>query len=79
MAIALTSDPLAVTHPCFSSDGGWVKDSKGKKLDWKIDNYFYERGFEIPLTQELRKLDPKLPNALQLAQKALLRERCKSG
>ena len=50
MAIALTSDPLAVTHPCFSSDGGWVKDSKGKKLYWKIDNYFYERGFEIPLT-----------------------------
>jgi ubiquinone/menaquinone biosynthesis C-methylase UbiE len=41
---------LAMTHPCFSSDGGWVKDSKGKKLYWKIDNYFYERGFEISLT-----------------------------
>ena len=41
---------LAMTHPCFSSDGGWVRDSEGKKLYWKIDNYFYERGFEIPLT-----------------------------
>jgi len=38
---------LAMTHPCFSSDGGWVRDSKGKKLHWKIDSYFYERGFEI--------------------------------
>ena len=37
---------LAMTHPCFSSDGGWVRDAKGKKLYWKIDNYFYERGFE---------------------------------
>lgn len=37
---------LAMTHPCFSSDGGWVKDAKGKKLYWKIDSYFYERGFE---------------------------------
>ncbi|MGD2156967.1 MAG: class I SAM-dependent methyltransferase [Anaerolineales bacterium] len=41
---------LAITHPCFSSDAGWVKDSNGKKLYWKIDNYFYERGFEIPIT-----------------------------
>lgn len=41
---------LAMAHPCFSSDGGWVKDSKGRKQYWKIDNYFYERGFEIPLT-----------------------------
>jgi ubiquinone/menaquinone biosynthesis C-methylase UbiE len=40
---------LAISHPCFSSDGGWVRDSTGKKLYWKIDNYFYERGFEIPL------------------------------
>jgi ubiquinone/menaquinone biosynthesis C-methylase UbiE len=38
---------LALTHPCFSSDGGWVKDSNGKKLYWKIDNYFHERGFEV--------------------------------
>ena len=41
---------LAISHPCFSSDGGWVRDADGKKLHWKIDNYFYERGFEIPLT-----------------------------
>jgi ubiquinone/menaquinone biosynthesis C-methylase UbiE len=40
---------LAITHPCVSSDGGWVKDSKGKKQYWKVDNYFYERAFEIPL------------------------------
>jgi ubiquinone/menaquinone biosynthesis C-methylase UbiE len=40
---------LAITHPCFSSDAGWVKDSNGKKLYWKIDNYFFEGGFEIPM------------------------------
>ncbi len=38
---------LAITHPCFSSDGGWVKDAQGQKRYWKIDNYFHERGFEI--------------------------------
>lgn len=40
---------LAIPHPCFSSDGSWVKDAEGEKLYWKIDNYFYERAFEIPL------------------------------
>jgi ubiquinone/menaquinone biosynthesis C-methylase UbiE len=43
---------LAITHPCFSSDGGWIKDAKGKKLYWKIDNYFYERGFETSWPQD---------------------------
>jgi ubiquinone/menaquinone biosynthesis C-methylase UbiE len=43
---------LAITHPCFSSDAGWVRDSDGVKLYWKIDNYFYERGFEIPIVPD---------------------------
>jgi len=41
---------LIITHPCFSSDAGWVKDASGKKLHWKIDNHFYESGFEIPMS-----------------------------
>ena len=40
---------LVISHPCFSSDGGWIKDSDGKKEFWKIDNYFFEREIEIPL------------------------------
>ena len=44
---------IAITHPCFSSDGGWVKDSNGKKLYWKIDNYFYERDFENVIIQNI--------------------------
>jgi 2-polyprenyl-3-methyl-5-hydroxy-6-metoxy-1,4-benzoquinol methylase len=37
---------LALAHPCFSSDGAWVKDAAGSKLYWKVDNYFHERAFE---------------------------------
>ena len=40
---------VAIMHPCFSSDGGWVRDEDGKKLHWKIDNYFREGAFEVPL------------------------------
>jgi ubiquinone/menaquinone biosynthesis C-methylase UbiE len=39
---------LAMTHPCFSSAGAWVKDAAGRKLYWKIDHYFDERASEIP-------------------------------
>ncbi len=38
---------LAMTHPCFSSDGGWARDSEGNKLHWKTDNYFRERAVEV--------------------------------
>jgi ubiquinone/menaquinone biosynthesis C-methylase UbiE len=37
---------LATTHPCFSSDGAWVKDEAGRKLYWKTDHYFDERAYE---------------------------------
>ncbi len=37
---------LAMMHPCFSSQGQWIRDSKGNKLYWKVDGYFYEGGFE---------------------------------
>lgn len=43
---------LAITHPCFSSDASWVRDANGKKLHWKIDNYFYERGYEIQIVSD---------------------------
>ncbi len=43
---------LAFTHPCFTSDGGWVRDEEGKKLHWKIDNYFDERPVEMRLDPE---------------------------
>lgn len=33
---------LAFLHPCFSSDGAWVRDEAGAKLHWKVDNYFHE-------------------------------------
>jgi len=38
---------IAISHPCFDSDGGWVRDDEGNKLHWKTDNYFYEREIEI--------------------------------
>lgn len=37
---------IAILHPCFSSDGGWVRDEVGKRLYWKVDNYFSERSIE---------------------------------
>ena len=41
---------LVITHPCFSSDGGWIKDHAGKRLYWKIDNYFFERDIEMAIS-----------------------------
>lgn len=38
---------LAITHPCFTSDGSWGRDSQGEKLHWKIDRYFFEREVEM--------------------------------
>ncbi|MFN2280231.1 MAG: class I SAM-dependent methyltransferase [Anaerolineales bacterium] len=40
---------LAFSHPCFLSDGGWVRDQEGKKLHWKTDRYFLERDVEMRL------------------------------
>lgn len=40
---------LAFSHPCFLSDGGWVRDETGKKLHWKTDRYFEEREVEMCL------------------------------
>jgi 2-polyprenyl-3-methyl-5-hydroxy-6-metoxy-1,4-benzoquinol methylase len=40
---------LAFSHPCFSSDGGWVRDDQGQKLHWKTDRYFLEREIEMRL------------------------------
>jgi ubiquinone/menaquinone biosynthesis C-methylase UbiE len=40
---------LAFTHPCFTSDGEWIRDESGKKLYWKTDRYFIERAIEMRL------------------------------
>ena len=40
---------LAILHPCFSADGGWVRDEDGNKLYWKIDHYFREGPSELQL------------------------------
>lgn len=33
---------LAISHPCFTSDGSWHRSESGEKLFWRSDNYFYE-------------------------------------
>lgn len=50
---------LALLHPCFSSDGGWVRDEAGEKLHWKVDNYFHEG----PREQQLFPDSADLPAA----------------
>ena len=40
---------LAILHPCFSADGGWVRDEDGNKRYWKIDHYFRETPSELQL------------------------------
>jgi len=46
---------LALMHPCFSSDGGWVKDADGRKLYWKVDNYFREGPREVHVLDGVEK------------------------
>lgn len=38
---------MAIAHPCFSSDGAWERGADGRKLYWKVDNYFDERPVEM--------------------------------
>ncbi len=38
---------FSIIHPCFTPPVyGWVKDTDGKKLYWKIDKYFSEQPFK---------------------------------
>jgi len=46
---------LAFMHPVFGSEGEWVRDSDGKKLYWKIDNYFRERPAEFKLYENVQQ------------------------
>ncbi len=46
---------LALMHPCFSSEGGWVKDADGRKLYWKVDNYFHEGPREVHVCDGVEK------------------------
>lgn len=46
---------LVLLHPCFSADGGWVRDADGNKLYWKIDNYFREVPSEMTLYSDVAK------------------------
>ncbi|KOS04557.1 methyltransferase [Paenibacillus polymyxa] len=46
---------FSILHPCFQTpQSGWVKDETGKKLYWKVDQYFNEGPLEqaIPYDQE---------------------------
>jgi hypothetical protein len=43
---------LIITHPCFISDGEWIRDDQGNRLYWKIDNYFYERVCEVDVFRD---------------------------
>jgi SAM-dependent methyltransferase len=41
---------FSIAHPCFSAPGhGWVRDDQGKRLHWKVDQYFYEGAYEQSL------------------------------
>lgn len=38
---------FSILHPCFQTpESGWEKGQNGEKLYWKVDNYFYEGGYE---------------------------------
>ncbi|MER2008520.1 MAG: class I SAM-dependent methyltransferase [Psychrobacillus sp.] len=38
---------FSILHPCFQTpESGWEKGDDGKKLYWKVDNYFYEGAYE---------------------------------
>jgi 2-polyprenyl-3-methyl-5-hydroxy-6-metoxy-1,4-benzoquinol methylase len=40
---------FSVLHPCFTPPGsGWVRDAEGRRLHWKVDNYFEEGAYEQP-------------------------------
>jgi SAM-dependent methyltransferase len=40
---------FSITHPCFATPTcGWVRDSEGRKLYWKVDQYFAEGAYEQP-------------------------------
>jgi 2-polyprenyl-3-methyl-5-hydroxy-6-metoxy-1,4-benzoquinol methylase len=41
---------FSISHPCFTTpDCGWVRDSDGTKLHWKVDHYFQEGPYEQPV------------------------------
>ena len=41
---------FSIAHPCFATPGcGWVRDEGGKKLYWKVDQYFVEGPYEQPV------------------------------
>lgn len=40
---------FSIPHPCFATpDCGWVRNSEGNKLYWKVDGYFAEGAYEQP-------------------------------
>lgn len=40
---------FSILHPCFvTPKSGWVKNTNGDKVYWKVDNYFYEGVYEQP-------------------------------
>lgn len=49
---------MLILHPCFTSYGKWVRDENGKKLYWKIDNYFHEGAQDIQFMKETNLKNP---------------------
>ena len=43
---------FVISHPCFTSDGEWIRDDQGIKLHWKVDNYFKERAYKVDFYQD---------------------------
>ena len=38
---------ISFSHPCFiTPESGWVKEENGRKLYWKVDQYFSEGAYE---------------------------------
>lgn len=44
---------FSILHPCFITPGsGWEKNKDGKKIHWKVDQYFNEGAYEQRLGEE---------------------------
>jgi len=40
---------FSIAHPCFATPNcGWVRNSEGHKLYWKVDRYFSEEAYQQP-------------------------------
>ena len=41
---------ISFSHPCFNTpNSGWMKEEDGRKLYWKVDQYFSEEAYDLSL------------------------------